>query len=163
MTQTSRLVLEIDSRDAEQKAADVRKALDALESAGLSIKPAMDTAGKGLDGLNESGKRAESTAARVGRAWAEATSGIQSNTQQIVKELQALNAKQEASSRAFDSVVVSLSKVSSSLLPLQHRWALCRRLTRRPRHRAKELQQPLMTSKKRYRTCSAASIRSLAS
>ncbi|MBJ2303846.1 MULTISPECIES: phage tail tape measure protein [unclassified Pseudomonas] len=35
MSQTSRLVLEIDSRNAEQKAADTRKALEALESQGL--------------------------------------------------------------------------------------------------------------------------------
>ena len=34
MAQTSRLVLEIDSRDAEQKAEDVRKALGALQDAG---------------------------------------------------------------------------------------------------------------------------------
>lgn len=35
MSQTSRLVLEIDSRNAEQKASDTRKALEALESQGL--------------------------------------------------------------------------------------------------------------------------------
>ncbi|UVM65029.1 phage tail tape measure protein [Pseudomonas sp. B21-009] len=54
MAQTSRLVLKIDSRDAEQKAADTRKALDALESAGLRAKPAMDKLASGLDGVGES-------------------------------------------------------------------------------------------------------------
>ncbi|MGO1269882.1 MAG: hypothetical protein ACTMI6_11370, partial [Pseudomonas bubulae] len=54
MTQTSRLVLEIDSRDAEQKAADTRKALEALEGAGLRVKPAMDKAGSGMDGAGKS-------------------------------------------------------------------------------------------------------------
>lgn len=58
MTQTSRLVLEIDSRDAEQKAADVRKALDALESAGLRVKPALDKAGAGIEGAGKSAGRA---------------------------------------------------------------------------------------------------------
>lgn len=54
MTQTSRLVLEIDSRDAEQKAADTRKALEALEGAGLRAKPAMDKAAKGIDAVGDS-------------------------------------------------------------------------------------------------------------
>ncbi|MBI6975141.1 MULTISPECIES: phage tail length tape measure family protein [Pseudomonas] len=58
MTQTSRLVLEIDSRDAEQKAADTRKALEALESAGLRVKPAMDKAGAGIDGAGNSAQKA---------------------------------------------------------------------------------------------------------
>ncbi len=61
MTQTSRLVLEIDSRDAEQKASDTRKALEALESAGLRVKPAMDKAGNGIDGAGKSSAGAEKT------------------------------------------------------------------------------------------------------
>lgn len=58
MVQTSRLVLEIDSRDAEQKSADARKALEALENAGLRVKPAMDKAGSGLDGAGKSAEAA---------------------------------------------------------------------------------------------------------
>lgn len=58
MTQTSRLVLEIDSRDAEQKAEDVRKALGALEAVGLRVKPAMDQAGVGIDGAGNSARKA---------------------------------------------------------------------------------------------------------
>ncbi|WP_449104093.1 phage tail length tape measure family protein [Pseudomonas veronii] len=58
MTQTSRLVLEIDSRDAEQKAEDVRKALGALEAVGLRVKPAMDQAGAGIDGAGKSARKA---------------------------------------------------------------------------------------------------------
>lgn len=58
MTQTSRLVLEIDSRDAEQKAEDVRKALGALEAVGLRVKPAMDQAGAGIDGAGNSARKA---------------------------------------------------------------------------------------------------------
>lgn len=62
MAQTSRLVLEIDSRDAEQKAADTRKALEALEGAGLRVKPAMDRAS---DGLEEVGQSADKAGAQV--------------------------------------------------------------------------------------------------
>lgn len=54
MAQTSRLVLEIDSRDAEQKAADTRKALEALEGAGLRAKPVLDKLADGIDGVGES-------------------------------------------------------------------------------------------------------------
>ncbi|WP_124350341.1 phage tail tape measure protein [Pseudomonas chlororaphis] len=57
MAQTSRLVLEIDSRDAEQKAADTRRALEALETAGIRVKPAMDKAGKGMDGAGKSAEK----------------------------------------------------------------------------------------------------------
>ncbi|WP_224450797.1 MULTISPECIES: phage tail tape measure protein [unclassified Pseudomonas] len=58
MAQTSRLVLEIDSRDAEQKAADTRKALEALENVGLRVKPAMDKAGNGMEGAGKSADKA---------------------------------------------------------------------------------------------------------
>lgn len=58
MAQTSRLVLEIDSRDAEQKAADTRRALEVLEDAGLRVKPAMDKAGQGLDKVGQSSDNA---------------------------------------------------------------------------------------------------------
>ncbi|MBP6954451.1 MAG: phage tail length tape measure family protein [Pseudomonas sp.] len=114
MTQTSRLVLEIDSRDAEQKAADTRKALEALEGAGLRVKPAMDKAGSGLDGLSSSSEKAEKSAGRTGRAWSEATSGISKDTQQIVRELQSLNAKQDATAKLIESVGLSLNKASGA-------------------------------------------------
>ncbi|PYB80819.1 phage tail tape measure protein [Pseudomonas koreensis] len=62
MAQTSRLVLEIDSRDAEQKAADTRKALEALEGAGLRAKPVMNKLADGIDSVGES---SESTGKKV--------------------------------------------------------------------------------------------------
>ncbi|WP_353187483.1 phage tail tape measure protein [Pseudomonas sp.] len=62
MAQTSRLVLEIDSRDAEQKAADTRKALEALEGAGLRAKPVMD---KLADGMDSVGQSSEATGKKV--------------------------------------------------------------------------------------------------
>lgn len=114
MTQTSRLVLEIDSRDAEQKAADLKKALEALEGSGLRIKPAMDKASDGIDKVSESSNKSEGSANRFGKAWADATSGISASTQQIVKELQSLNAKQDATAKILDSLEISLNKASTS-------------------------------------------------
>lgn len=58
MTQTSRLVIELDSRDAEAKAADTRKALEALEDAGLSIQPALNKAGAGMESMGKSADKA---------------------------------------------------------------------------------------------------------
>ncbi|CAN2967424.1 phage tail tape measure protein [Pseudomonas fluorescens] len=58
MAQTSRLVLEIDSRDAEQKAADTRKALEALEGVGLRVKPAMEKAGAGMESIGKGAEKA---------------------------------------------------------------------------------------------------------
>jgi lambda family phage tail tape measure protein len=58
MAQTSRLVLEIDSRDAEQKASDTRKALEALEGAGLRTKPALDKAGASMEKMGKGAEKA---------------------------------------------------------------------------------------------------------
>ncbi|NHC53118.1 prothage tail length tape measure [Pseudomonas sp. AU8050] len=74
----------------------------------------MDKAGAGLDGLSSSSEKAEKSASRVGRAWSDATSGISKDTQQIVRELQSLNAKQDATARLIESVGVSLNKASGA-------------------------------------------------
>lgn len=58
MAQTSRLVIELDSRDAEAKAADTRKALEALEGAGLSIQPALNKAGAGMEKMGKGAEKA---------------------------------------------------------------------------------------------------------
>lgn len=58
MAQTSRLVLEIDSRDAEQKVVDTRKALESLEEAGIRVKPALDKTGQGMTGMAGSSEKA---------------------------------------------------------------------------------------------------------
>ncbi|WP_282352206.1 phage tail length tape measure family protein [Pseudomonas sp. PS01303] len=58
MAQTSRLVIELDSRDAETKAADTRKALEALEDAGLAIQPALNKAGAGMESMGKSADKA---------------------------------------------------------------------------------------------------------
>ncbi|MGC3935985.1 phage tail tape measure protein [Pseudomonas atacamensis] len=56
MTQTSRLVLEIDSRDAEKKAADTRQALEELESLGIPTQRSM---AKAAAGMSDAGKSAD--------------------------------------------------------------------------------------------------------
>lgn len=63
MAQTSRLVIELDSRDAEAKAADTRKALEALEGAGLSIQPALNKAGAGMESMGKSAEKATKSVA----------------------------------------------------------------------------------------------------
>jgi lambda family phage tail tape measure protein len=54
MAQTSRLVLEIDSRDAEKKAADTKRALGELEDQGLLINPALNSASKSIQNVGAS-------------------------------------------------------------------------------------------------------------
>ncbi|WP_433738205.1 phage tail tape measure protein [Pseudomonas putida] len=68
MTQTSRLVIELDSRDAETKAADTRRALEALEDAGLRTQPALSKAGTGMEKM---GKGAEKAGKSIGDARTE--------------------------------------------------------------------------------------------
>ncbi|WP_052506142.1 phage tail tape measure protein [Pseudomonas sp. MRSN 12121] len=62
MAQTSRLVLEIDSRDAEKKAADTKKALGELEDQGLLINPALSKASRSIQQL---GDNAQATAPQI--------------------------------------------------------------------------------------------------
>lgn len=56
MAQTSRLVIELDSRDAEQKAVDMRKALEGAEKAGASLNPALK---RTSDAMQDVGKSAD--------------------------------------------------------------------------------------------------------
>lgn len=67
MSQTSRLSIEIDSRNAEQKANDLKKALNAVEDAGVSIKPAMDKAGNAIGKAGESAKGSSANVAAMER------------------------------------------------------------------------------------------------
>ena len=58
MAQTSRLVLEIDSRDAEQKAADTRRALEELESLGIPTQRSMAKVGTGMESAGKGADKA---------------------------------------------------------------------------------------------------------
>lgn len=133
--QKSRLVLEIDSRDAEQKAADVRKALGALEDAGVRVKPAMDKAGAGIDGvgktatkagerLGQLGKSAEGSAkstASSSESYAEASArllAMATNSLQASDYVKSLTASTSAASVSFDAAsdkVRSLSSLAARL------------------------------------------------
>lgn len=118
--QKSRLVLEIDSRDAEQKAADVRKALGALEDAGVRIKPAMDKAGAGIDGAGKSASKAGESLGHLGKSidgtaksavsssesYSEASTRLLSmakSSLQASDYIKSLSASTSAASVAFDA------------------------------------------------------------
>ncbi|MGE6308877.1 tape measure protein, partial [Bacillus safensis] len=53
MTQTSRLVLEVDSRSAEKKLEDVRHGLKAASDAGVSMRPSLALAGASMKDLGD--------------------------------------------------------------------------------------------------------------
>ncbi|WP_300727474.1 phage tail length tape measure family protein [Pseudomonas sp.] len=88
--QKSRLVLEIDSRDAEQKATDINKALEALEALGLPTQRAMAKTASGIDGvgksstkttgaideLSESSDKVAESSLKVGETAAEASTRL---------------------------------------------------------------------------------------
>lgn len=62
MSQTSRLVVELDSRNAEQKAADTRKALGALEDQGLRVPASLR---KTSDSIQQVGTRSSEATTKV--------------------------------------------------------------------------------------------------
>ncbi|NNG62385.1 hypothetical protein HKD51_12520, partial [Pseudomonas fragi] len=133
--QKSRLVLEIDSRDAEQKAADVRKALGALEDAGIRVKPAMDKVGAGIDGVGKTALKAGESLGQLGKSadgsakstasssesYAEASTrllAMATNSLQASDYVKSLTASTSAASVSFDAAsdkVRSLSSLAARL------------------------------------------------
>ncbi|SEB99628.1 phage tail tape measure protein, lambda family [Pseudomonas mohnii] len=89
MTSIAELGIRVDSSDAAQAADD-------------------------LDKMTEAGKRSEDSVKRTGRAWEQAIGGMATNTQQIAKELQTLNAKQDATAKLMADIGRSISAASSS-------------------------------------------------
>lgn len=83
MAQTSRLVLEIDSRDAEQRAADTRKALEALEAQGIPTQRSMARATQGIDELADSATDAAKQAKAQRDALAELLGSIDPVTRKL--------------------------------------------------------------------------------
>lgn len=67
-----------------------------------------------LDKMTDAGKRSEESVKRTGKAWEQAIGGMATNTQQIVKELQNLNAKQDATAQMMAKIGISISSASSS-------------------------------------------------
>lgn len=120
MTQTSRLVLEIDSRDAEQKAADTRKALEALESVGIPTQNSMKKAASGIDdvgkssaktagsvdGLSESSNKAGASNKKAVESYAEARARIEAVAKSSLEASTYLNSLSTSTAKAggsFDS------------------------------------------------------------
>lgn len=68
MDQESRLAVTIDSRGAQRDAASMRRELEALESSGNSVAPAMDKAGASIEGA---GRRSDASSRKVGGLAAE--------------------------------------------------------------------------------------------
>jgi lambda family phage tail tape measure protein len=67
-----------------------------------------------LDKLVDSGKGAEDSAKRVESAWQKAVSGISSDTSQIVKELQQLNARQDSTAQLMAKLAQSVNQASAA-------------------------------------------------
>ncbi|RON88431.1 phage tail tape measure protein [Pseudomonas fluorescens] len=91
MTSIAELGIKVDSTDAAQASSD-------------------------LDKLTDSGKKSEEAAKKTGRAWEQALTGMAADTQQIVRELQALNAKQDATAQMMATVGRSISGASSAFI-----------------------------------------------
>ncbi|TLG93554.1 prothage tail length tape measure [Pseudomonas edaphica] len=127
MTQTSRLVLEIDSRDAEQKAADVRKALEALESAGIPTQNSMRKAASGIDevgkssskavdsvdDLSESSNKAGASSKKAGESYAEARARIEAIAKSSLDASTYLNSLSTSTVKASDSFDAAAGKAKS--------------------------------------------------
>ena len=128
--QKSRLVLEIDSRDAEQKAGDVRKALGALEDAGIRVKPAMDKAGAGIDGVGKTATKAGESLGQLGKSadgsakstasssesYAEASTrllAMATNSLQASDYVKSLTASTSAASVSFDAASDKIRSITS--------------------------------------------------
>lgn len=77
---------------------------------GDAVKAATD-----LDKLVDAGKDAEEAAKRTGSAWEQALAGMAGDTKQIVKELQALNAKQDTTAQLMATVGRSLAEATQGL------------------------------------------------
>ncbi|MDL2186709.1 phage tail length tape measure family protein [Pseudomonas sp. ChxA] len=127
MTQTSRLVLEIDSRDAEQKAADVRKALEALESAGIPTQNSMKKAASGIDDvgksssktvgsvddLSESTSKAGASSKKAGESYAEARARIEAIAKSSLDASTYLNSLSTSTVKAGGSFDEAAGKAKS--------------------------------------------------
>ncbi|WP_323600618.1 phage tail length tape measure family protein [Pseudomonas putida] len=111
MNQTSRLSIEIDSRNAEQKAVDVQKALEALEDAGLSIKPAMEKAGAGMESM---GKSADGAAKSVSAGAA----GIESSSKKTTAAIKEQVSASDAVTKSFRDLYGGTSALEAGMFSL---------------------------------------------
>ncbi|MGY2685101.1 phage tail length tape measure family protein [Pseudomonas tolaasii] len=130
MTQTSRLVLEIDSRDAEQKAADARKALEALEAVGIPTQNSMKKAASGIDDVGKSSSKAVSSidelsessgksgasSKKAAESYAEARARIEAIAKSSLDAsayLKTLSSSTEKTGASFDSAASKAASLSA--------------------------------------------------
>ncbi|MGY2158569.1 phage tail length tape measure family protein [Pseudomonas tolaasii] len=130
MTQTSRLVLEIDSRDAEQKAADARKALEALEAVGIPTQNSMKKAASGIDDVGKSSSKAVSSvdelsdssgkagasSKKAAESYAEARARIEAIAKSSLDAstyLKTLSASTEKAGASFDAAASKAASLSA--------------------------------------------------
>jgi lambda family phage tail tape measure protein len=86
-----------------------------IASLGIKVDSSdVATASTDLDKLTTAGTSAEGAAKRSGDAWSKSFSAMAGDTQQIVRELQALNAKQDATAKLMVSVGTAVTGAATS-------------------------------------------------
>lgn len=86
-----------------------------IASLGIEIKTdSVKQAADDLDKLNQKGKESEGAADKAGDAWSKAATKISGDTGQIIKELQQLNARQDAAAQTFSRISTQIESASSS-------------------------------------------------
>lgn len=88
-----------------------------IASLGIEIKTdSVKQAADDLDKLNQKGKESEGAADKAGEAWSKAASKISGDTGQIIRELQQLNARQDAAAQTFTKISSQIESASVSFL-----------------------------------------------
>jgi lambda family phage tail tape measure protein len=86
-----------------------------IASLGIKVDSSdVATASTDLDRLTTAGIKAEESAKRSGSAWSKSLSAMAGDTQQIVRELQALNAKQDATAKLMVTVGTAVTGAATS-------------------------------------------------
>jgi lambda family phage tail tape measure protein len=86
-----------------------------IASLGIKVDSSdVATASTDLDRLTTAGAKAEESAKRSGSAWSKSLSAMAGDTQQIVRELQALNAKQDATAKLMVTVGTAVTSAATS-------------------------------------------------
>ncbi|WP_440466870.1 phage tail tape measure protein [Pseudomonas sp. YH-1] len=86
-----------------------------IASLGIEIKTdSVKKAADDLDNLNQKGKESEGAADKAGDAWSKAAAKISGDTGQIIKELQQLNARQDAAAQTFTKISTQIESASGA-------------------------------------------------
>lgn len=86
-----------------------------IASLGIEVKTdSVKKAADDLDNLNQKGKESEGAADKAGDAWSKAAAKISGDTGQIIKELQQLNARQDAAAQTFTKISTQIENASGA-------------------------------------------------